>query len=73
MIRCKALCTSKQHYNNGEFTDLHLYIVDSENQENKQVFAGSSIGRCVLLGVNKATADHFEQGKEYYINLTPVE
>jgi hypothetical protein len=57
-----------------EIANIYLYPVVSsvQNSENARFFAATPSGQIVLSTVNPAAWEHFEQGKEFYVDFTPA-
>jgi hypothetical protein len=71
MVRAKFKCTIKAE--TGDTTHIVLEPVVTGSKENEDFYKYTPAGRIDLGVVNKAAADQFEQGKEYYIDFKPVE
>jgi hypothetical protein len=67
-VRCKMVCNTKQQF--GENSNLVFSPVYSGSDENKSFFAATPGGSFQFYTVNKASADQFEMGKEYYFDIT---
>lgn len=70
-FKCDAINQNPQGDQPPTF-NISLYAVQGKSEENNQVFRGNAIGRVILSGLNKSYAEAFEQGKEYYLDLVPV-
>jgi hypothetical protein len=75
MVRAKFKCFFKGNVEPGDNAPatIKLHAVYDDSEENKEFFKYTPAGSIELHVVNKAAADKFEQGKEYYIDFTPVE
>lgn len=75
MVRAKFKCYFKGVAENAESpaAALKFHAVCDGSPENKEFFKYMPAGSIELQIVNKTAADKFEQGKEYYIDFTPVE
>lgn len=71
MPRCKFKCRSKTDFDDG-FSNIHLEAVRDGSKENKTFFKDPS-GFFDLQNVNQDVANQFNVGKEYFIDITPVE
>jgi hypothetical protein len=69
-VRAKMKCEEKRVKTWGE--GITLVPVTSGSEENKAFFKSSPAGKVELDIVNKAAADQFEVGKEYYVDFTPA-
>lgn len=77
-IRCKFVCqsitrsmSSKYNEATGKYETApldtaNLYVVTSGSEENKKFFASTPSGE---LKVGLHSVDHFEVGKEYYVEI----
>lgn len=82
VVRAKFAVTSitTSAYKNGEdqwveqFTiNMHPVYSSDPNSENKKFWDATPTGAMSLGTVNKAAADAFKPGREYYIDFTPAE
>jgi hypothetical protein len=64
-VRLKVTCSAKDDAGNLSFS-----AVTSGSQENQQFFQATPSGQITFQTVNKQAADQFEQGKEYYVDLS---
>lgn len=68
MIRAKFKCTSKDADGNAL-----LEAVMSGSPENEEFFKYTPFGRLQLGIVNPPAFDQLEEGKDYYIDISPAE
>lgn len=71
----KFVCDAVQEFKQGDqppIFSVSLYPVKSNGEDNNRVFRGEPVARIILSDLNKAYAEQFEGGKEYYLELTPV-
>lgn len=71
MVRAKFVCRSVTDY--GAQADVEFYAVYDGSEENKRFWQATPAGNIKLSIVNKAAADQFQPGKQYYIDLTPAD
>ena len=72
-VRAKFVCTKKeQGYTEGAHTIEARPVYDT-NPENARFFQATPGGELRLQVVNDAAASQFEEGKEFYVDFTPVE
>lgn len=58
----------------AEVQDISLSPVSYQgSEENKEFYASTPGGNISLVTVNKAAAEQFIVGKEYYIDFTPAD
>lgn len=69
-IRAKFIVRSKNA--NDEGASITLDAVVNGSKENEEFFKYTPSGQLSLGLVNKATADHFSVGQEFYVDLTPA-
>jgi hypothetical protein len=78
-VRAKFGCFSKEESLFGYGTDrkiitkVTLSAVSGTNGENKLFATASPCGTLELGCLNKAAADAFELGREYYLDFTPAD
>lgn len=74
-VRCKMSCNFKSQSGEGDSAVSYIQLspVYSGSEENKRFFQSTPGGALQFYTVNKSAADQFEQGKEYYIDITPAE
>lgn len=70
MTRCKFVCQSKTGNENGYSIIMHA--VYSGSEENKAFFNATPSGSLNLNIVKPAAVAQIEQGKEYYIDISPA-
>lgn len=71
-VRCKCVCNTKTDTGYNGAVNLTFSPVYSGSEENKQFYATTPGGTFQFYNVNKAAADQFEMGKEYYFDITPA-
>jgi hypothetical protein len=70
-MRCKVVCNFKQDYGDG--VNLSFGPVYNGSPENQAFFKATPGGTISFYTVNKAAADRFEHGKEYYVDFSPAQ
>lgn len=70
ITRCKVICSYIQPQGDG--VHLHFYPVVSGSEENKKFFKATPGGSFTFYTINQEAASKFEQGKEYYLDLSEV-
>jgi len=76
MVRCKFRCHYKDAQNVGtehEYALIKMSPVSSGSKENEEFFKYTPGGDLCFYSVNLAAAAQIEQGKEYYIDISPAE
>jgi hypothetical protein len=74
MVRAKFTCTDKvQNNDNGEIEKIRFEAVTCGSKENEQFFKYTPYGKLDMNTINKAAADQFEVGKQYYIDISPAD
>jgi hypothetical protein len=68
MMRCKVACNLKQPYEDGFYLSFSP-VVDG-SAENKEFFMYTPGGTVTFNVLNKAAAEKFEVGKQYYVDFT---
>lgn len=72
-VRAKFKCTYKAAADTeGNTSDIRLEVVTSGSAENEEFFKYTPSGKLEFGTINKAAADMFEEGKEYYLDFTAV-
>lgn len=71
MTRCKFKCESITTFENG--VSVKMYPVHSGSEENKSFYQYTPGGSLDLQVLNPEAAKMFQPGKEYYIDISPVE
>lgn len=75
-VRCKYRCdevTKKRHWDRSKKEFLYIakfYAVIQDSLENQKFFEATPVGS---LEIGTYKEDHFEVGKEYYLDLTLAE
>lgn len=70
-VRAKFWCHWKEEKDGlGSVT---LFPVTSGSEENERYFHMTPSGNLQLATINKDALDQFEQGKQYYIDITPAD
>lgn len=67
MVRCKFVCHRKD--SNEEGANIALRAVTDGSTENESFFRYTPGGELTLYTVNLAAAEHFQVGKEYYLDI----
>jgi hypothetical protein len=70
MVRCKFVCVSKTEC--GDTVHIYMQPVYDGSKENKEFFKYTPGGEISLNVVNPEAAKQIEQGKEYYIDISPA-
>lgn len=73
MTRCKVVCTNTNSIVNGSKDVIHnaeLVPVIDGSPENKEFFKWTPSGG---FKINTTNRQHFEAGKQYYVDFTLVE
>lgn len=71
MTRCKFVCRDKKIDENG--ATIYMSPVTSGSKENDEFFRYTPAGEIRIGIVSLETARQFEEGKEYYIDISPAE
>lgn len=73
-VRAKFVCTAKEPgYEKGATTIRARPVYDSNPEsENGRFFHATPGGDLRLDVVNDAASQQFEEGKEFYVDFTPV-
>ncbi len=69
-VRCKFSCMNK--VDNPDGVEVTFAPVTSGSEENEKFFKYTPWGELKFGTINKAAADQFEIGAEYYLDLTPT-
>lgn len=64
--RCKVVCSFKDEENKN----VHFHPVYTGSDENKQFFASTPGGVMSFNILNDVAFGQFEQGKEYYVDIS---
>jgi hypothetical protein len=72
MVRCKMECASKIEDADGA-AQVTMQVVCCGSDENKQFFKYTPGGQLTFSTINAEAAKQIEQGKEYYIDISPAE
>ena len=75
-IHAKIFISSKiETQGSGEtvYQIIGYPVTNSSSEENKKYYASTPNGKIELGGFNKAVADLFEIGKEYYLTFQKAE
>lgn len=73
-FQLNSIIKREQTYN-GELKDvrdLNFTAVYDGSEENKKYWEATPAGSLVLSVVNEAAWSQFEQGKSYYLDITPA-
>ena len=77
MVRAKFIVNSNKDNGytdeNYKGSEIHLSAVYSGSPENEAFFKMTPGGNISLVTVNPKAAEQFIQGKEFYVDFTPVE
>lgn len=69
MVRAKFECVEK----NNESGTVKLEVVTGGSKENDNFFKCTPSGQLTMGTINEEAFKQFVEGKEYYIDFTPVE
>lgn len=76
-VRAKMTCTDITDNGAEKEEDkgytVHMTPVVGGSPENDSFYKWTPGGMCQLSVVNKATAELFEKGKQYYVDFTPAD
>lgn len=72
MVRCKFECTTKSEELDGSASVTFNAVCDG-SEENKTFFKYTPGGYLSFSTINPVAAKQIEQGKEYYIDISPAE
>lgn len=75
-VRAKMKCVKKEaaiHDAPDGGGSVIMHPVTSGSPENESFFKYTPSGSLNLSTINQAAFDAFEEGKEYYIDVTPAE
>ena len=70
-VRAKFRVDSVEHTAESVAT-VKMTPVINGSEENKRFYRWTPGGNILLATINKAAADQFEPGKEYYVDFTPA-
>ena len=70
MVRAKFCCRAVTDY--GAQVDVELVAVTGGSDENKTFWRFTPAGNIKLSTVNKAAAEQFKPGQEFYVDFTPA-
>lgn len=70
IVRAKFTCVEKTE--NVDGVTVKLFPVISGSEENKAFYRFTPAGSIMLATVNKAAAEQYVVGKEYYVDFTPA-
>ncbi len=71
-VRAKFKVTSLTEQENGLFS-VKLQPVTSGSLENEQFFKYTPYGAIEMGTINKAGAENFKPGAQFYVDFTPAE
>jgi len=69
ITRCKFTCIEKKERTGGCW-DVAFYPVTSGSDENRSFYKYTPAGRLEFSTINKASADMFIVGTDYYIDIS---
>lgn len=72
MVRAKFWVSVIESVWEGKATRVNLIAVYSGSPENDKFFEATPAGSIEMTIKNEVAAQLFEQGKEYYVDFTPV-
>lgn len=72
MVRCKFTCLKKSTFPDGACS-VEMQPVYNGSEENKKFFSATPSGQIYLGIINPVASKQFEEGKEYYIDISPAE
>lgn len=72
MVRCKFKVTAKHEQEDGSATSITMEPVCGGSPENEQFFKYTPCGQFQFGTINAEAAKQLEEGKEYYIDISPV-
>jgi len=71
MVRCKFVCTEKNEQPDGG-ANIKMLPVTCGSEENEKFFQYTPWGELNFGTINPEAAKQIEQGKEYYIDISPT-
>ncbi|HBR1944564.1 TPA: hypothetical protein MAO59_005222 [Klebsiella pneumoniae] len=72
-VRAKFQCNSINKASDNFTAVVHLIAVTTGSAENESWSKYTPSGQLQMVISNPAVFEHFEQGKEYYIDIQPAE
>lgn len=72
-VRAKFQCNSIQKSQDKSTAVVHLIAVTTGSTENETWSKYTPSGQLQMVISNPAAAEQFEQGKEYYIDISPTD
>lgn len=75
-VRAKFYVLSKTEYANQHSTEQNVRVelqpVHGDTEENKKFWSYTPSGK-IEMNMKPESAEHFELGKQYYVDFTPAE
>lgn len=71
-VRAKMKCDALQPATDGEGGTVMLRPVISGSPENDEFYKYTPGGQLQLSTINQEAYDQFEQGREYYVDVSPA-
>lgn len=72
-VRAKFFCQSIQKAEDDSYRTIHMSPVTADTEENKAWSKYTPGGQLTMHVSNPAAFKHFEQGKEYFIDIQPAQ
>lgn len=72
-VRAKFKCNSIQKSQDNSSAVVNMMAVTTGSAENESWSKYTPSGQLQMVISNPAAVEHFEQGKEYYIDIQPAE
>lgn len=72
-VRAKFFCQSIQKAEDDSYLTINMSPVTAETEENKAWSQYTPGGQLTMHVSNPAAFEQFEQGKEYFIDIQPVQ
>lgn len=73
LVRAKFVCRGKEKDPHNDYTNIQLEAVTDGSEENKSFWKYTPSGRLEMSIDNPDAVEHFEVGKEYYLDFTLAE